>query len=272
MVRGARGGVAARLDLHIHSCYSVFDGMMSPRAIVKLADQLGYDGIAVTDHYTYDGAIRGTLATARLAEDRGLSAWTGLEYHVTEGEETGHVLLYFDDEGKVPERGLELDDLLDHAHDEDLTVVHPHPFGYAGITAERLFDAADYVELNGSYGEGAVNGRTRDRLRQRGETSRLVANTDAHARGQMGSAFTEVTEVLDDLRDTLATRTGCGLEAPRRSWGRAAKIARTVAQPAGFVMNGIQRLVTRFALRALDDPSPGSPAETPRDPSVVEPV
>lgn len=252
--------VAARLDLHIHSCYSVFDGMMSPRAIVKLADQLGYDGIAVTDHYTYDGAIRGTLATQRLAEDRGLTAWTGLEYHVTEGNETGHVLLYFDDVGKVPERGLGLDELLDHAHDEDLTVVHPHPFGYAGITSEKLFEAADYVELNGSYGEGAVNERARELLRQRGEASRLVANTDAHARGQMGSAYTEVAEILDDLGDTLATRTGCGLEAPRRSWGRAAKIARMVAQPFGFAMNGIQRLVTRFALRALDEAPTSDPA------------
>lgn len=255
--------MAHRVDLHVHSCYSVFDGMMSPRAIVKLADALGYDGIAVTDHYTYDGAVRGTLATKRLAEHRGLTAWTGVEYHVTTGQQTGHVLLYFDHIDQVPERGLTLDELLDHARDEGLTVIHPHPFGYGGIAAPRLMEAADHVELNGSYGDGEVNQRVRRVARDLGVADKLVANSDAHARGQMGSGYTEVTTLSQDLQATLATKVGHGLDAPRRSWGRAAKIARMVAQPVGFVMNGVQRLVTRMALRGVPEDVAAQPGGGP---------
>lgn len=248
-----------RVDLHIHSCYSRLDGMMSPRAIVKLADRLGYDGIAVTDHYTYDGAVRGTLAAKRLAEHRGLVAWTGVEYHVTEGEPTGHVLVYFREVDQVPPRGLTLSELLDHARDEDLTVIHPHPFGYAGIQAPELMHAADHVEINGSYGEHPVNRQVRETAAELGITGKLVANSDAHARGQMGSAYTEVETLASDLPETLATTVGHALATPRRSWGRAAKIARMIAQPIGLAMNGVQRLATRVALKTL--PSTSDPAD-----------
>lgn len=250
--------MSARLDLHIHSCYSLFDGLMSPRAIVKLADRLGYDGIAVTDHYTYDGAIRGTLAARRIARDRGLQAYTGLEYHVTTGPERGHVLVYFDHPDQVPERGLPLTELLDHCRDEDLTVIHPHPFGYGGIESLQLMREADHVELNGSYGDGPVNERVREIAREHGFEGKLVANSDAHARGQMGSAYTEVQEVRPGLAETLETACSAVLDEPKRSWGRAAKIARMVAQPFGLALNVAQRLGTRWALRDLP-PAVASP-------------
>ncbi len=243
-----------RIDLHIHSCYSRLDGMMSPRAIVKLADKLGYDGLAVTDHYTYDGALRGTIATQRLAKERGLTAWKGLEYHVRNGDTRGHVLLHFRHSDQVPPRDLTLPELLDHAHGEDLTVTHPHPYGYGGIQDKALMRAADYIEISGSYGEGKVNDKLLDLAKKQGIEHKLVGNTDAHARGQMGSAYTTTAALSDDLQDTLATKTGHGLEDPRRSWGRAAKIARMVAQPVGLAMNGVQRLVTRWAVNQLPDP------------------
>lgn len=227
---------------------------MSPRAIVKLADKLGYDGIAVTDHYTYDGVLRGTIATQRLAKERGLTAWKGLEYHVRNGASRGHVLLYFRHADQVPPRGLTLPELIDHAHDEDLTLTHPHPFGYGGIQDERLTDAADHVEVNGSYGEGKVNDAIVDKAQREGFQDKLLASSDAHARGQMGSAYTTTAALVDDLKETLASKTDYGLEDPRRSWGRVAKIARMVAQPVGFAMNGVQRLVTRWALNRLPEP------------------
>lgn len=245
--------MTARVDLHVHSCYSRFDGMMSPRAIVKLADHHGYDAIAVTDHFTYDGALRGTLATQALAEHAGLTAYTGLEYHVTEGAHRGHVLLYFDHVDQVPERGLDLDSLLDHAQDEGLAVVHPHPFGFAGITSRRLMEAADRIEVNGSYREGPVNQQLYQLAEAEGWTRRLVANSDAHARGQMGSAYTEVETLHRHVADTLATTVDHAIAEPRRAWGRAAKIARAIAQPVGLAMNAVQRLVTNSALEALPD-------------------
>lgn len=248
--------MAHRIDLHVHSCYSRLDGMMSPRAIVKLANRLDYDGIAITDHYTYDGALRGAHATQHLAHGTDLTVWTGLEYHVKEGPHRGHILLYYEHTDQVPPRDLTLHELIDHAHDENLTLTHAHPYGYGGIQNLDLMHAADHIEINGSYGKGPVNDTVRTIAEQEGLEHKLLASSDAHARGQMGSAYTTTREVHGSIHDTLQTKTGYGLGTPRRSWGRAAKAVRMVMQPFGIAMNGIQRLATRWTLNKLPEPEP----------------
>lgn len=42
--------LAAAPDLHVHSGYSLYDGLGSPKAIVDRALELGWRGVAVTDH------------------------------------------------------------------------------------------------------------------------------------------------------------------------------------------------------------------------------
>ena len=244
--------------------------MMSPRAVLKMAQRVGYDAIAVTDHYTYDKAIRGTLATHRLSQEFDVTAYKGLEYHVGDGPHKGHVLLYFDHVEQVPERGLTLRELVDHARDHDLTLIHPHPYGFGGIQAEWLLHEADYVELNGSYGRGTVNDKLLRQAKRQGISHKLIANSDAHARGQMGAAYTITEAIEDHVADTLATRKAASLAEPHRAWGRAAKMARAVLQPVGWAMNTAQRFATRRALRAIDphawpllDPEP-APTPAPQ--------
>ena len=43
-------------DLHIHSKYS-FDSIMSPKRIVKVAQDNGLDCIAITDHDSIKGGL-----------------------------------------------------------------------------------------------------------------------------------------------------------------------------------------------------------------------
>lgn len=213
---------------------------------------MGLAAIAVTDHYTHARALRGTFHTERLAGEHGLAAFKGLEYSVGRGPRRGHVLVYFDHADQVPPRGLDLDALLDHARAEGLAVTHPHPFGFAGIRCPDLMAAADFVELNGSYGNGEVNQRLLRIARAAGLEDRLVANSDAHARGQMGAAYTLVDELHETVADTLATRRDAVIARPKRSWGRAAKTARAIAQPIGLAMNGVQKLTTRRAIAQLE--------------------
>lgn len=248
-----------RVDLHIHSCYSLFDGLMSPRAVVKLAAKLGIDAVSVTDHYTHDRVLRGTVAAHKLAPQYGVVAYKGLEYSVTQGPDRGHVLLYFDHEDQVPARGLALQELVDHCRAEGLTLTHPHPFGFAGIRSLDLMREADHVELNGSYGRGPVNERLLQTLDHAELAHKLVANSDAHARGQMGAAYTAVDAVHETVADTLATKQGAALGEPKRSWGRAAKITRAVVQPVGLAMNAVQKGFTHRAVRRADAMGPATP-------------
>ena len=244
------------VDLHIHSCYSLRDGLMTPRTVVRMAKRLGYDAVAVTDHYDYDGVLRGTFATRRLAAQEGLKAFTGTEYSVLNGHTRGHVLVYFDHPDQAPRRGLDLDGLMDHARTHGLTVVHPHPYGYAGIRDVAFMRRADYVELNGSYRHGATNQRLLRVACEAGLEDKLVANSDAHASAQMGAAATIVAEVHDSVADTLKTKIDARILRPHRPWGKAMKVARATLAPFGLALNAAQIWSTARALAALPVESP----------------
>jgi predicted metal-dependent phosphoesterase TrpH len=256
--------VSHRLDHHIHSCYSFYDGLMSPRAVVKVASALGYDAVSVTDHFHTDRSIRGTFATQRLAREHGLIAYPGLEYSVRAGPDRGHVLVYVDDVSQVPRRGLTLAELLDHTAGHGLTVIHPHPFGLAGIRSLELMQRADFIELNGSYRHGRVNQLVRRVAQVHDLTHKLVAGSDAHARGQMGSAYTEVAELHASIADTLATKIDARLQPSKRRWGRVAKHTRLALAPFGLAMNGVQMLATGRALAKLGAAREGSVVGVPR--------
>ena len=76
-----------KCDLHIHSNCS--DGIFSPEAIVDMAKVRGLDCIAITDHDTFDGVLRGK----RHAEEIGLKYVVGAELSAVGDRET-HILVY----------------------------------------------------------------------------------------------------------------------------------------------------------------------------------
>lgn len=261
------------VDLHTHTCYSRWDGMLSPAGLLDAAVAAGLDAIAVTDHYTYEGALEGALAARQLARGREVDVFLGLEYHVEVGEHRGHVLVYLQAADQAPELGLTLGQLVDHARDHGLTLGHAHPHGFRGIPHRPLMRAADLVELNGCYGTGPANRRVRAAAREEGLEHKLVASSDAHAASRLGTAYTEVERLAPTVADTLSTVRSrvVGDGGPVRA--RVAKVARTVAQPVGWAVNAVQRWATRRALarrvRDVDGPAPREgpgPAGRPRLP------
>lgn len=78
-----------RYDLHMHSTAS--DGAFSPAQLVKMAVEVGVNGIALTDHDTVEGLDE----TRRLAEAEGLEFINGIELSIQEGDQDVHMLGYF---------------------------------------------------------------------------------------------------------------------------------------------------------------------------------
>lgn len=80
-----------RIDFHIHSCLSPCASLeMSPRAIVKRAQEVGLDGIALSDHCCAENLPAFQEACAEV----GMPCLFGME--VTTSEEV-HVLCLFDE-------------------------------------------------------------------------------------------------------------------------------------------------------------------------------
>lgn len=68
-------------DIHMHSIYS-YDGTASVTAILKRAQQIGLDVIAITDH----DEINGSLKALELAPNFGVDVIPGIEVTTAEGD------------------------------------------------------------------------------------------------------------------------------------------------------------------------------------------
>ena len=66
------------VHLHVHSSYSVLDGLSSPKDLVKTAKELGMSALALTDH----GTMFGTLDFFNAAKAEGIKPIIGLETYI----------------------------------------------------------------------------------------------------------------------------------------------------------------------------------------------
>ena len=93
------------IELHCHSAFSFLDGASLPEQLALTASQLGYAGLALTDH----NGLYGSLAFAHEAKQLGLQAITGAELTLVDGS---HVTLL----AETPEGYANLCRLITEAH------------------------------------------------------------------------------------------------------------------------------------------------------------
>src|SRR5438477_2704255 len=93
------------IELHCHSAFSFLDGASLPGQLALTASQLGYSGLALTDH----NGLYGSLAFAHEAKQPGLQAITGAELTLVDGS---HVTLL----AETPEGYANLCRLITETH------------------------------------------------------------------------------------------------------------------------------------------------------------
>src|SRR5213079_1654433 len=92
-------------ELHCHSAFSFLDGASLPEQLALTASQLGYTGVALTDH----NGLYGSMAFAHEAKQLGLQAITGAELTLRDGS---HVTLL----AETPDGYANLCRLITEAH------------------------------------------------------------------------------------------------------------------------------------------------------------
>ena len=70
----------AYVGLHVHTHYSLFDGIATPQEYVDRAVSLGMPAIAITDH----GSLSGHREMYRAAKEKGIKPILGIEGYITE--------------------------------------------------------------------------------------------------------------------------------------------------------------------------------------------
>jgi len=65
--------------LHVHTHYSLFDGIATPEEYLSRAKELGMSALAITDH----GSLSGHREFARIAKEKGIKPVLGIEGYIT---------------------------------------------------------------------------------------------------------------------------------------------------------------------------------------------
>tara|TARA_B110000503_G_scaffold84020_1_gene128074 strand:+ start:15995 stop:19273 length:3279 start_codon:yes stop_codon:yes gene_type:complete len=65
--------------LHVHTHYSLFDGIATPEEYLTTAKELGMSALAITDH----GSLSGHREFARIANEKGIKPILGIEGYIT---------------------------------------------------------------------------------------------------------------------------------------------------------------------------------------------
>lgn len=190
-----------KADLHIHSLYS-YDATTTVRAILRQAQRVGLDVIAITDH----DDMRAFSEAQRFAPEYGVSVIPAAEVSTKDG----HLLALFIE--SLPPAGLSLRDTLLHIGSQGGIAILPHPFTGlpASLRIETVFEALADSRLKGvikgietdNMGTQSLNATVR-KLSAYLPLARIAAS-DAHVYWAVGAAWTEFPgRTIDDLRHAL---------------------------------------------------------------------
>lgn len=201
-------------DLHVHTSYSK-DGESTVEEVLRRAEAVGLDAIAITDHDTIDGAKKALACKTPVIVIPGLEVTT----------KQGHLLVLGVTE-MIP-AGLDVVDTIAIARKLDAVLILPHPFHIwrHGVARKKrggmlLVDAIE--AFNSRYIVGSANRKAAKIAKRFGKP--CVGGSDAHHARFIGYGRTFVDAEPDADAILQAIREGkvfCGgRKTPLRTYTR----------------------------------------------------
>ena len=177
-----------KIDLHVHTAHS-YDASGSPEEVLAGARKAGLDGIAVTEHNSYEK----TEVFVTLGAQYNLAVFAGAEV----ATRSGHYLVFSEEISRWSRYSSTINDaqqLIDEVNRCGGAVVAAHPYrfglGFGGLAVKRLQGLAAIEVCNG----GNRNGENQ-KAGELAETMNLPATggSDAHRVAEIGRCFTVFT-------------------------------------------------------------------------------
>lgn len=213
-----------KIDLHTHSYYS-YDGLCSPRKMLKAAQAKGLDGIAITDHETSKGWDDARTAAAEL----NMLIVLGEEIKTKQGDILGLFL-----KQEIKGKGEDAAKVIREIKAQGGIAIIPHPFHPPEQFKADLRGYKDLID-----GIEVFNAR----LPFRGPDKKalacakendlgMTAGSDAHYYAGVGYAYTivEGASSLEEFKQGI-------LQKQTKTEGRKAPLGYLIAPMLGKIKN-----------------------------------
>ncbi len=188
-----------KIDPHIHSVYSG-DSDSQIKDILKQAEKIGLDAIAISDHNT----VKGSKVAIEQAKDKNILVVPSIEISTNYGH-----MLGFGATENIP-RGLSAIETVEKIHDAGGLAIVPHPYSYYRHGLFTKIDdnlSIDGVEVkNARYILGYSNNKGKQ-LAERDNLPEFGAS-DAHFYKAIGDCYTEIDCecAVDDILDAVVKK------------------------------------------------------------------
>lgn len=184
-----------KVDLHIHSTYSQ-DSQLTVDEIVRFCFEDGFKAIAITDHETFQGALRARELTKNLGID--LTVILGMEIETNEGE----LIILTDHE--IIEIPRIAEKLIKKIKEHEGLIYAPHPFDQSRKSLrEKLYNLkeVDAIEVINANSSKKYNKMAYEAMKILGKPG--LANSDAHTVKELGKAYTMIEVEENNVKSIL---------------------------------------------------------------------
>lgn len=190
-----------KADLHLHTNLS-YDGLPTPKEVVKVALSKKIDCICITDH----GEIRGAIEALHFAKGKPILVIPGIEVRSKDGD-----ILALNIQKKIPD-GFSTKETINKIVKEGGMAAIAHPFdyflGFNGIERYRDFFQEKKVAIevfNASLFFNFCNLEAQEFADK--NNLPFIAGSDAHSVDFIGRAFLEIpkdnlsaSEILEEIK------------------------------------------------------------------------
>ncbi len=187
-----------KVDLHVHTINSG-DNTADPEETVERAIERGLDGVAITEHYTYEASEH----VERLREKYAgiILLFRGVEFSAAEG----HCLIFGVNTDAMAMKYAPIREVVRLVSQAGGVVIPSHPFRGVNSAGDLLPELAGIAGIEGHNGANmhAMNMKAVEIAGRLGLP--YTGGSDAHAPDEVGSCYTEFEASLtkDNLVDCL---------------------------------------------------------------------
>ena len=178
-----------KIDLHVHSKYSG-DTDSDPEECVVLAVEQGLNGLAFTEHYSYEASEH--AESLREKYEDVITIFRGVEYSAEEG----HCLIFGVNADRLLSPYTPIEDVLKVVNEAGGVVIPSHPFRRGNSLGEMLLTLTGLCAIEGFNGANmrAFNDKAIEAAGELGIS--YTGGSDAHEPREVGSCFTEFREMV----------------------------------------------------------------------------